>query len=59
MQGLYRKVVSLCTGVEESKVEESLPALVAAVESERGGLGVREVGRVREFLRRVDVPEEV
>ncbi|KAK5174910.1 transcriptional regulator swi6 [Saxophila tyrrhenica] len=54
MQGLYRKVVSLCTGVEEDRVEESLPALVLAVESERGGLGVREVGRVREFLRRVD-----
>ena len=54
MEGMYRKVVSLCTGVEEGKVEESLPALVAAVESERGGLGQQEVGRVREFLRRVD-----
>jgi chromosome segregation ATPase len=54
LEGLYRKVVSLCTGVEESKVEESLPALVAAVQSERGALGQQEVGRVREFLRRVD-----
>lgn len=54
LEGMYRKVVSLCTGVPEEKVEESLPALVAAVESERGGLGEQEVGRVREFLRRVD-----
>ncbi|WPG98012.1 Hypothetical protein R9X50_00079600 [Acrodontium crateriforme] len=50
----YRKVVSLCTGVSEERVEEQLSALVAAVESEKGGLGEREVGRVREFLRRVD-----
>ena len=54
VEAMYRKVVSLCTGVEEEKVEESLPALVAAVESERGALGQQEVGRVREFLRRVD-----
>lgn len=54
LEGMYRKVVSLCTGVAEEKVEENLPALVAAVESERGGLGEQEVGRVREFLRRVD-----
>jgi regulatory protein SWI6 len=54
MEGLYRKAISLCTGVEEGKVEESLPALLAAVESEKGAVGVQEVGRVREFLRRVD-----
>jgi ankyrin repeat protein len=54
VEAMYRKVVSLCTGVEEDKVEESLPALVAAVESEKGALGQQEVGRVREFLRRVD-----
>lgn len=54
LEGMYRKVVSLCTGVAEEKVEESLHALVAAVESERGGLGEHEVGRVRDFLRRVD-----
>ncbi|KAF2772204.1 hypothetical protein EJ03DRAFT_215359 [Teratosphaeria nubilosa] len=54
LEGLYRKVVSLCTGVPEERVEESLPALVAAVESERGGMGEQEVGRVRDFLRRVD-----
>ena len=59
MEGMYRKVVSLCTGVEEGSVEESLPALVAAVESEKGGLGQQEVGRVREFLRRVDGGSQV
>ncbi|KAF2842620.1 apses-domain-containing protein [Patellaria atrata CBS 101060] len=48
----YRKVISLCTGVEESKVEENLAALVAAVESESGDSV--DVGRVREFLRKVD-----
>ena len=54
LEGMYRKVVSLCTGVEEARLEEALPALVAAVESERGALfGEGEVGRVREFLRRV------
>ena len=54
LEALYRKVVSLCTGVAEDKVEENLSALVAAVESEQGLLGEQEVGRVREFLRRVD-----
>ena len=48
----YRRVVSLCTGVEENRVEEMLPALVAAVESESGD-GM-EVARVREFLRKVE-----
>lgn len=54
VETMYRKVISLCTGVEEEKVEESLPSLVAAVESEKGGLGEQEVGKVRDFLRRVD-----
>ena len=59
VEGLYRRVVSLCTGVEESKVEACLEGLVQAVESETrggsgGGGGDQEVGRVREFLRRVD-----
>jgi len=48
----YRRVVALCTGVEESKVEELLGGLVAAIESEKGE--DVEVGRVREFLRRVE-----
>lgn len=54
VQAMYRKVVSMCTGVPEVEVEQSLPALVAAVESEQGSLGKQDVGRVRDFLRRVD-----
>lgn len=54
LEGLYRKVVALCTGVPEDKLDEALPALVAAVESERGTLGESDVGRVREFLRKTD-----
>lgn len=74
LQTMYRKVIALCTGVLEDKVEENLPALVQAVESEnvRGAVsggrnGVNgnvvvdatriqdaEVGRVKEFLRKVE-----
>lgn len=55
LEVLYRRVVSLCTGVAEGKVEEALPSLVAAIESERsGGTGQGDVTRVREFLRRVE-----
>ncbi|KAI7056003.1 apses-domain-containing protein [Hortaea werneckii] len=39
LEALYRKVVSLCTGVEEEKVEGCLGGLIAAVESEQGGKG--------------------
>lgn len=47
--------MSLCTAVPEDKVDEALPNLVAAIESERGGMeGEGDVGRVRDFLRRVD-----
>jgi regulatory protein SWI6 len=53
---LYRRVVSLCTGVDEDKVEESLPNLLQAIESEKGaGIEVEgDVARVRDFLRKVD-----
>ncbi|KAK0840271.1 transcriptional regulator swi6 [Friedmanniomyces endolithicus] len=68
IEDLYRKVVSLCTGVEEGRVAGLLPGLVAAVESEGGkggyggagggmgmsGLSEMEAGRAREFLRRVE-----
>lgn len=56
LEDLYRRVVSLCTGVEEEKVEEALPNLLAAIESESaaGGEGEGDVVRVRDFLRRVD-----
>ena len=50
-----RKIVSLCTAVSESKVDGMLEGLVQAVESERGD--DVEVGRVREFLRRVESVE--
>lgn len=53
LEAQLRKVVSLCTGVEERRVDEMLEGLSVAVESEGGGEAV-EVGRVREFLRRVD-----
>ncbi|EKG14085.1 hypothetical protein MPH_08828 [Macrophomina phaseolina MS6] len=55
LEAQYRKVVSLCTGVPEDQVELLLGSLVKAVESETGD-GV-EVGRVREFLRKVDFVE--
>lgn len=56
LEGLYRRVVSLCTGVDEDKVEESLPNLLQAIESEKGaGIEVEgDVARVRDFLRKVD-----
>ncbi|KAJ9636898.1 transcriptional regulator swi6 [Coniosporium tulheliwenetii] len=53
----YRRVVSLCTGVDESRVEDGLGMLVQAVESEASE-GV-EIGRVREFLKKVEGVEEV
>lgn len=53
LEGKMKRVVGLCTGVkDESKVEGMLEGLQAAVESERDE--DIEVGRVREFLRRVE-----
>ncbi|EDU48192.1 start control protein cdc10 [Pyrenophora tritici-repentis Pt-1C-BFP] len=52
LEMMYRKVVSLCTKVEESRIEECLEGLVAALDSEEGE-GV-EVGRVRDFLKKVE-----
>jgi regulatory protein SWI6 len=52
LEQMYRKVVSLCTKVEEGRIEDCLESLVAALDSEEGE-GV-EVGRVREFLRKVE-----
>lgn len=40
LEAQYRRVVALCTGVEEDKVDSVLPSLVAAVESERGRDGL-------------------
>ena len=47
-----RRVVALCTGTEEERIDGMVGSLVLAVESE-GGEDV-EVGRVREFLRKVE-----
>ncbi|KAF1811596.1 hypothetical protein P152DRAFT_459533 [Eremomyces bilateralis CBS 781.70] len=52
LEARYRRVVCLCTGVEEDRVDDMLANLVAAVESERDEV---EVSRVREFLRKVNV----
>lgn len=52
LEAQLRKVVSLCTGIDEGTVDEMVDSLNAAVQSE-GGEDV-EVGRVREFLRRVE-----
>lgn len=40
LEAQYRRVVALCTGVEEGRVDSVLPSLVAAVESERGSNGL-------------------
>lgn len=52
LEAQMKRVIGLCTGVEEGKVDEMLEGLRAAVESERGE--EVEVGRVREFLRKVE-----
>ena len=51
LAGKYRMVISLCTGVEESKVDTHLENLLRAVESEQNDV---ELTRVREFLQRVE-----
>ena len=47
----YRKIISVCTGVAETDVDSVLHNLLRAVESEQNDV---ELGRVREFLQRVD-----
>jgi ankyrin repeat protein len=56
LEAKMRKVIALCTGVAEEDVDRLLPQLCQAVESEGEGIGTtaRDVGRVREFLRKVD-----
>lgn len=56
LEGQLRRVVSLCTGLQDEKVDRIIEGLVAAVESERAE--DVEVGRVREFLRRVEGKSE-
>ena len=47
----YRKIISLCTGVAEEEVDNHLNNLLRSMESEPADL---DLGRVREFLQRVD-----
>jgi hypothetical protein len=49
---MYRKVVSLCTKVDEERIDEVLEGLVQALDSDP--LDGVEVSRVREFLRKVE-----
>ncbi|CAD6504696.1 BgTH12-00202 [Blumeria graminis f. sp. triticale] len=46
----YRKIIALCTGMDEERVEESIAGLVRSLESEHDDV---ELCRVREFLSRV------
>jgi regulatory protein SWI6 len=52
LEVMYRKVVSLCTKVDEERVDHVLDGLVQALDSDP--LDGVEVGRVREFLRKVE-----
>jgi regulatory protein SWI6 len=47
----YRTIISLCTGVEDTKVDEQLDNLLRAVESEPTDV---ELARVRDFLLRIE-----
>lgn len=47
----YRKIIGLCTGVAEEEVDNHLGNLLRSMESEPADL---DLGRVREFLQRVD-----
>lgn len=51
----YRKIVSLCTGVDEAKVDEMLGSLVQAVMSEQKES--MDISRIREFMRMVEGAE--
>lgn len=60
----YKKIVSLCTGADEGKVDELLDSLVQAVVSEQkdgggssGNGAMGELARVRDFLRMVKSTE--
>ncbi|KAF2762142.1 start control protein cdc10 [Pseudovirgaria hyperparasitica] len=52
LEAQYRKIISICTNTDETRIEESLSGLVAAVESETSD-GI-DVSRVKEFLRKVE-----
>ena len=50
LEAKYRRIISLCTHVEDTKIDSVLGNLFRAVESE----GDLELGRVREFLQKVE-----
>lgn len=50
LESMYRKVIALCTGTDERMVDEALPSLLQALESD--SIGPAE--RVSEFLRKVE-----
>jgi len=51
LEAKYRRIISLCTRVDEDKIDGVLNNLCRAVDSEHGDV---ELGRVREFLQKVD-----
>lgn len=51
LEDKFRRVVSLCTGVDEDRVDSLLEGLVQAVESDPGEV---DTARVSSFLRKVD-----
>jgi predicted nuclease with TOPRIM domain len=51
LEDKFRRVVSLCTGVDEDRIDSLLEGLVQAVESDPGEV---DTARVSSFLRKVD-----
>lgn len=51
LEAKYRRVISLCTHVDEDKIDSVLDNLCRAVDSEHGDV---ELGRVRDFLQKVE-----
>lgn len=51
LEAKYRKIISICTGEEESKIDGLIDKLLRAVDSETADV---ELGRINEFLRKVE-----
>lgn len=51
LEAKYRKLITLCVSVPDSKVDELLGPLITAVDSEQEEV---ELGRVRDFLQKVE-----
>ena len=56
LENKFRRVVALCTGVPEDKIDTILDGLVQAVESDPDEV---DMGRVVGFLKKVDDKQEV